>query len=72
MTGFRGRSGLFELLTLGEGVRGGIGERPDLAMVRREAVRQGMTPLRLAGLSKVAQGLTTLDEVLRATPDFAR
>ncbi|MCK6425924.1 MAG: Flp pilus assembly complex ATPase component TadA [Burkholderiaceae bacterium] len=70
MTGFRGRCGLFELLGLDEGVRGAIGERPDLAQLRRAALRQGLTPLRLAGLRKVAQGLTTLDEVLRATPDF--
>ncbi|HMW23258.1 MAG TPA: ATPase, T2SS/T4P/T4SS family [Burkholderiaceae bacterium] len=70
MTGYRGRSGLFELLTFDEGVRATITEQPDLARLRRESQRQGLTPLRLAGLRKVAQGLTTLDEVLRATPDF--
>jgi len=72
MTGYRGRSGLFELLTMDEGVRGAIAEPMDLARVRRQSLAQGLTPLRLAGLRKVAQGLTTLDEVLRATPEFAR
>jgi len=71
MTGYRGRSGLFELLTFDEGVRHAISERPDLARLRRESLRQGLTPLRLAGLHKVAQGLTTLDEVLRSTPDYS-
>jgi general secretion pathway protein E len=72
MTGYRGRSGLFELLTMDEAVRGAIAEPMDLARVRQQALGQGLTPLRLAGLRKVAQGLTTLDEVLRATPDYRR
>jgi general secretion pathway protein E len=72
MTGFRGRSGLFELLSMDEAVRGAIAEPMDLSKVRRQSLAQGLTPLRLAGLRKVALGLTTLDEVLRATPEFLR
>jgi general secretion pathway protein E len=71
MTGFRGRGGLFELLCVDEGVRQVASQAPDLARIRRAASAQGLTPLRLAGLQKVSQGLTTLDEVLRSTPDWA-
>ncbi len=49
-------------------LRGAIGERPDLAAIRRQALREGLQPLRLAGLRHVAAGHTTLEEVLRATP----
>jgi type II secretory ATPase GspE/PulE/Tfp pilus assembly ATPase PilB-like protein len=36
--------------------------------LRRDAVKAGMRPLRLAGAMKVAEGLTTLEEVMRSTP----
>jgi len=36
----------------------------------RQAMLEGMRPLRLAGLMKVAEGLTTLDEILRCTPQW--
>ncbi len=40
----------------------------DAAGLRRQAAKDGMRPLRLAGAMKVAEGLTTVDEVLRSTP----
>ena len=43
----------------------------DVARLQRQAMLEGMRPLRLAGLMKVAEGLTTLDEVLRCTPQWA-
>ena len=42
----------------------------DVARLSRQAMLEGMRPLRLAGLMKVAEGLTTLDEVLRCTPQW--
>ena len=45
-----------------------IGDAAALDALRAQAVRDGMRPLRLAGALKVAEGLTTLEEVLRATP----
>ncbi len=68
MTGFRGRAGLYELLTLTDAARTAIHPVTDAARLRRQAVADGLRPLRLAGVMKVAEGLTTLDEVLRATP----
>ncbi|MEO8296808.1 MAG: GspE/PulE family protein [Burkholderiales bacterium] len=68
MTGYRGRGGLFELMPVNELVRTAIGDVPDLARIRIQALADGLLPLRVAGLHKVAAGETTLDEVLRATP----
>ncbi|CAN7281036.1 ATPase, T2SS/T4P/T4SS family [Variovorax sp. LjRoot130] len=68
MTGYRGRMGLYELLTVGEGFKALVNKEPNLAGLRRQAVVDGMRPLRLAGALRVAEGLTTIDEVLSATP----
>jgi general secretion pathway protein E len=68
MTGFRGRAGLYELLAVSDAARACIHPVPDAAKLRHQALQDGMRPLRLAGAMKVAEGLTTLDEVLRTTP----
>jgi general secretion pathway protein E len=68
MTGFLGRMGLYELLTVGEAFKEKVSQSPDIDNLRRQAVADGMRPLRLAGALRVAEGLTTLDEVLSATP----
>src|SRR5690606_17319146 len=68
MTGYRGRSGLYELLRLDPDLRRLIDERPDLGAIRQRALRAGMRPLRLAGAQKIAAGQTTLDEVLKVAP----
>ncbi len=67
-TGFRGRAGLYELMTLGEAARLAVHPASDAAALRRQAIQDGMRPLRLAGAMRVAQGQTTIDEVLRSTP----
>ncbi|MGE0672501.1 MAG: GspE/PulE family protein [Methylibium sp.] len=67
-TGYRGRAGLYELLELNDALQSSIHPHYDAGALRRQAVKQGLQPLRLAGAMKVAQGLTTIDEVLRATP----
>jgi general secretion pathway protein E len=68
MTGYRGRMGLYELLSIGEEFKARVDKTPDLAALRRQAVADGMRPLRLAGALRVAEGLTTIEEVLSATP----
>ncbi|MEO6410809.1 MAG: GspE/PulE family protein [Burkholderiaceae bacterium] len=68
MTGFRGRAGLYELLSVGDAAQVFIHPVPDGAGLRAQAVKDGLLPLRLAGAMKVAEGVTTVDEVLRATP----
>ena len=68
MTGFRGRTGLYELLSVTDAARQCIQPVPDALKLRQQALLDGMRPLRLAGAMKVAEGLTTLQEVLSATP----
>jgi general secretion pathway protein E len=68
MTGFLGRMGLYELLTVTEAFKEQVVREPTMAPLRRQAVLDGMRPLRLAGALRVAEGLTTMDEVLSATP----
>ena len=70
MTGFKGRVGLYELLPVSEAVRGAMHPAVDMASLRRFAAKEGLRPLRLSGVMKVAEGLTTLDEVLRNTPQW--
>ncbi|HEY5800369.1 MAG TPA: GspE/PulE family protein [Burkholderiaceae bacterium] len=66
-TGYRGRTGLYELLTVTPAFSGMIHERTDLSVLKQQSIRDGMKPLRIAGAYKIAEGLTTADEVLRAT-----
>jgi general secretion pathway protein E len=68
MTGFLGRMGLYELLTVSPAFKDKITQSPGTDMLRRQAVADGMRPLRLAGALRVAEGLTTMEEVLTATP----
>jgi general secretion pathway protein E len=66
-TGYRGRTGIYELLTVSEGFTKLIGEETDLHALRRQSVADGMKPLRIAGAMKVVEGVTTAEEVLKVT-----
>jgi general secretion pathway protein E len=68
MTGFMGRAGLYELLTMSEALKEKIVQDASIPNLRRQAVADGMRPLRLAGALRVAEGQTTMEEVLTATP----
>ncbi|PHM21494.1 MAG: type II secretion system protein E [Curvibacter sp. PD_MW3] len=68
MTGYLGRMGLYELLVVSEAFKDRVSHEPNIDALRRQAVSDGMRPLRLAGALRVAEGLTVLDEVLSATP----
>jgi general secretion pathway protein E len=68
MTGYRGRAGLYELMSMSEAARACVHPTMDEDALRRQAVGDGMHPLRAAGAMKVAEGVTTLDEVFRTTP----
>lgn len=68
MTGFKGRMGLYELLVTSEVFKEKITHEPSMDALRRQAVTDGMRPLRVAGAMRVAEGVTTLDEVLSCTP----
>jgi general secretion pathway protein E len=68
-TGYRGRSGIYELLLVNEEIRQLILKRADAMSLRQAAMSGGMRTLAEDGWSKVAQGLTTYQEVLRVTQE---
>ncbi|HZN46544.1 MAG TPA: ATPase, T2SS/T4P/T4SS family [Ramlibacter sp.] len=68
MTGFRGRMGLYELLASTEAFKEQVTRDAAAPSLRRQAMTDGMRPLRLAGALRVAEGLTTMEEVLSSTP----
>ena len=69
MTGYRGRTGIYELLTISEDFKALVTPQPDIDALRRQGMRDGMRPLRLSGALRVADGSTTLEELLSTTPD---
>jgi len=71
MTGFMGRMGLYELLVVTEGFKTRVTAEPGMDALRRQAVTDGMRPLRLAGALRVAEGATVMEEVMSATPPLA-
>jgi general secretion pathway protein E/type IV pilus assembly protein PilB len=66
-TGFRGRSGIYELMVTGDTIRDMVVERVNASAIRTQALKEGMLTLRHDGWRKVLQGKTTLDEVARVT-----
>lgn len=67
-TGYRGRTGIYEMLTLTPAIRKLITPETDLLQLRQAASQAGMQPLMLNGAEKVATGVTTVEEVLKVAP----
>lgn len=66
-TGYLGRVGIFEVLEVSQEIRTLIVEKADSDKIHVQAQKEGMTSMLEDGLSKVVQGLTTIEEVLRVT-----
>src|SRR5256886_814323 len=66
-TGYKGRIGLFEVLLFSDEIRDMILSGASSIELKRRAIEEGMVTLRVAGLNKVRDGVTTLEEVLRET-----
>jgi len=66
-TGYRGRSGIYELMVTGDSIREMCVERVNSSHIRKQAMKEGMITLRQDGWRKVLQGKTTIDEVARVT-----
>ncbi|MCD4864465.1 MULTISPECIES: GspE/PulE family protein [Pseudomonas] len=71
-TGYRGRAGVYEILTLSDSLRELVTADTDITALRRQAFKEGMRSLRLSGAQKIAAGFTTVEEVLRVTPQSER
>lgn len=66
-TGYRGRSGLYEIMLLSNNLSKKVDTGCDIDTIRRQAIAEGMRPLRISGAYKVAAGLTTIEEIMRVT-----
>ena len=66
-TGFKGRLALYEVMPVGESLKELILQGASALEIKREAIRQGMKTLRMSGITKFQDGITTIEEVLRAT-----
>ena len=70
-TGYRGRTGIYELFPIFEDVRSLILRRASSREIRRRAIDMGMVTLRQDGWLRAVEGVTTIDEVLRVTQEDA-
>jgi general secretion pathway protein E len=68
-TGYSGRQGVYEIMPLSKSLIKTIAANSDIQPLRERAVKLGMKPLRLAGAEKVANGITSIEEVMRVTPE---
>jgi general secretion pathway protein E len=68
MTGYFGRMGLYEIMQMTPGIRRLVHDEAEDGAIREQAYKDGMKPLRVSGAMKVAQGLTTAEEVLKVAP----
>jgi general secretion pathway protein E len=66
-TGYRGRTGIYELLVMDDHLRSEVQRRPGTGELRRLAINRGMRTLREDGVRLICMGVTTAEEVLRAT-----
>jgi len=66
-TGYRGRTGIFELMILDDPIKSLILKTSDSNAIKKKAVNQGMVTLRQDGALKVLNGITTVEEILRIT-----
>jgi general secretion pathway protein E len=64
-TGYRGRTGVFEIFVLGESIKALIQNNPSLNLIRQEAIKGGMKYLLEDGLRQVVAGNTSINEILR-------
>jgi general secretion pathway protein E len=68
MTGYMGRMGIYELLTVTESFKALVNKEADMTATRKQGIQDGMRPLRLAAALRVADGTTTIEELLTSTP----
>ncbi len=65
MTGYRGRTGIFELLVITDRIRSLILQRASTSEIRQAGIEEGMRTMQDDGLRKVLDGITTIEECLR-------
>ncbi|MEW6095831.1 MAG: type II secretion system ATPase GspE [bacterium] len=68
-SGFKGRTGIFELLVVNDEIRDLILQKTNASKIKKQAVKLGMKTMRDDGFQKVQRGLTTIEEVLRVAQE---
>jgi type IV pilus assembly protein PilB len=66
-TGYKGRIALYEVMAFSDTLKEMVLQGASTAELKTEAIKQGMKTLRMSGLSKIAEGVTTVEEVGRVT-----
>jgi general secretion pathway protein E len=67
-TGYMGRTAIYEILKMNPSIRENVSSHTNLDTLRAAALKSGMRPLKIGGAQKVADGLTTLEEVYSVLP----
>jgi general secretion pathway protein E len=70
-TGYRGRSGIYELFVIDEDARSLMLRRASTRDIRQHAISRGMVTLRMDGFKRACEGVTTVEEILRVTQEDA-
>ena len=66
-TGYKGRIALYEVMPISDELREFVLNGASAAEVKREAVKRGMVTLRQSGITRLKEGVTSVEEVLRVT-----
>jgi type IV pilus assembly protein PilB len=66
-TGYKGRIALYEVMVITDAIKELILNGASSMEIKEQAIRDGMNSLRMSGINKIADGVTTVDEVLRVT-----
>ena len=66
-TGCKGRIALYEVMPMTEGLKELVLNGASSAELKRGAIKEGMKSLRMSGITKIKEGITTIEEVVRAT-----
>ena len=68
-TGYKGRIGIFEVLSMDDEIRQAVVDKKDASEIKGIAIKNGMTTMVEDGLEKVKSGLTTIEEILRVAKE---
>jgi type IV pilus assembly protein PilB len=66
-TGYKGRIALYEVMPFSEGLKELVLNGASTAEIKKHAIAEGMNSLRMSGITKVGEGVTTIEEILRVT-----
>ena len=67
-TGYQGRVGLYEIMPLSNELKKLVSADASLDILKQQAYREGVQPLRLSGAKRISEGLTSIEEVMRVVP----